>query len=144
MKIYTKTGDKGQTGLFGGERVRKDDARVEAYGSIDELNAVLGVASAASASPRIREACIEIQSELFSLGAEVACAADRRDKLQMPFIQASHIERLENWIDDMESSLSPLENFILPGGTLGAATLHQARTTCRWCSVIDNFLPVVF
>ena len=131
MKIYTKTGDDGQTGLFGGARVPKDDARVEAYGSVDETNALLGVAASASQSDTIREALVRIQTELFSLGAELACLPEHRAKLQMPFIDGESIERLERRIDEFEAELSPLKNFILPGGTLAAALLHQARTVCR-------------
>lgn len=131
MKIYTKTGDDGQTGLFGGARVSKDDPRVEAYGSVDETNALLGVALSECQSERVRHALVAIQADLFSLGAELACDADHRDKLQMPFIDESCIQGLERIIDELEEQLSPLKNFVLPGGALGAALLHQARTVCR-------------
>lgn len=131
MKIYTKTGDDGQTGLFGGSRVKKDDPRVEAYGSVDETNALIGVAVAASQADGIKNELTRIQAELFSLGAELACDPQARNKLQMPFIDAASIEHLEHVIDNLEASLAPLKTFVLPGGTLAAAVLHQARTVCR-------------
>lgn len=131
MKIYTKTGDGGQTGLFGGSRVSKDDPRVEAYGSVDETNALLGVAASQCQSSEIRRALVRIQADLFSLGAELACDADHRSKLQMPFIDAECIGDLEQIIDELDAQLAPLKNFVLPGGALGAALLHQARTVCR-------------
>jgi cob(I)alamin adenosyltransferase len=131
MKIYTKTGDDGQTGLFGGSRVRKDDPRVEAYGCVDETNALLGVAAVESKADDVRRALVSIQSDLFSLGAELACDPERRHKLQMPFVDQDSITLLESTIDALDGQLSPLENFVLPGGTLGAALLHQARTVCR-------------
>lgn len=131
MKIYTKTGDDGQTGLFGGVRVNKDDPRVEAYGTVDETNALLGVAAAASQSESITRELARIQAELFSLGAELACDPTKRSKLEMPFIDTASIARLEQTIDELDGQLDPLKTFVLPGGTLAAAVLHQARTVCR-------------
>jgi len=131
MKIYTKTGDDGHTGLFGGSRVKKDDARVEAYGSVDETNAALGVAASSSQSDTIVGALRHIQTDLFSLGAELACDPQHRGKLQMPFIGQASIAHLEQIIDDLDGQLDPLKNFVLPGGTPAAALLHLARTVCR-------------
>jgi cob(I)alamin adenosyltransferase len=131
MKIYTKTGDDGQTGLFGGSRVRKDDARVEAYGSVDETNAALGVAATQTRSEEVTAALAHIQADLFSLGAELACDPEHRVKLRMSFIDEASIAELEQTIDALDARLDPLQNFVLPGGTPAAALLHQARTVCR-------------
>jgi cob(I)alamin adenosyltransferase len=131
MKIYTKTGDDGTTGLFGGARVDKDDARVEAYGTVDELNAVIGVARAASPPAEIATLLAEIQEQLFVAGAELATAAGKEDKLPMKLLDAGDVERLERAIDGTEAGLPPLANFILPGGAPAGAALHHARTVCR-------------
>jgi len=133
MKIYTKTGDAGDTGLFGGGRVPKDHPRVQAYGSVDELNASLGMARAVEPMPRIDEVLVGIQRDLFSLGALLATPdPDKvREHLEKARIGDARIEDLERAIDDGESELEPLRAFILPGGTLKAATLHLARTICR-------------
>ena len=137
MKIYTRTGDEGDTGLFGGPRVPKDDARVEAYGAVDELNAVLGVAAAAldrAASPDLAEMLHEIQSTLFDLGGELA-TPDARERAASgkltPLLAEGSSERLEGWIDALEQELEPLTQFILPGGAPVAAQLQLARTVCR-------------
>lgn len=144
MKLYTRTGDDGTTGLFGGPRVRKDDARIEAYGTIDELNAVLGCVrsnlDAARADRSHTEEAIDglehldecfslIQHELFSLGAELA--SPRPDDFHLRVIGPAHVARLERWIDDAESRLPPLKQFILPGGSATAAQIHAARAVCR-------------
>ena len=131
MKIYTKTGDRGTTGFFGGARVSKDDVRVEAYGSVDETNAVIGAARAQGLSPTVDAVLAQVQTDLFAVGAELACVPGAEDRLGMPLIAASDIERLEHAIDAAESGLPELKNFILPGGTSGAALLHLARTVCR-------------
>jgi len=131
MKIYTKTGDAGQTGLFGGARVDKDDVRVEAYGCVDEANASLGVASALSQVVEVKSWLEGIQADLFSLGAELACPSDHLDRLSMPRLGRTHVAALEALIDQMETELPQLQNFILPGGTPAAAALHQARTVVR-------------
>lgn len=129
MKIYTKTGDQGQTGLFGGPRVAKDHARIEAYGTVDELNAALGVARCQTPPDEMGRLLTRIQNELFDLGAELATPdASQRDMVK---ISQSHIEAQEAAIDQFESSLPPLKQFILPGGTPLAAHLHLARTICR-------------
>ncbi len=129
MKIYTRTGDSGSTGLFGGPRVEKDDARIEAYGTIDELNASLGMVRSSGTIGSIDSQLNEIQHELFSIGAELATPDP--DKFNMRIIGATHITRLENWIDEHETKLEPLKNFILPSGSLSATHLHLARSICR-------------
>jgi cob(I)alamin adenosyltransferase len=133
MKIYTKAGDTGHTGLFGGGRVPKDDARVEAYGDVDELNAVIGVARAVEPMPRIDEVLVPIQRDLFAIGALLA--TPDRDKmaqhLEKARIDDERIAGLEHAIDDAEAELEPLRSFIVPGGSPKAAALHVARTVCR-------------
>jgi len=131
MKIYTRTGDAGETGLFGGLRVGKDDPRVEAYGTVDELNSCLGVARTLGASAQTDESLSQIQNDLFTLGAELACAPGKEQKLRIALLAQSDIERLEAWIDRAEAPLEPLANFVLPGGCRSAAELHRARTVCR-------------
>lgn len=129
MKIYTKTGDMGSTGLFGGPRVSKDDDRIEAYGTVDELNAALGIARAADLPADIDEQLSNIQSELFSIGAELATPDP--DAFNVRIIGNEHIARLESEIDAHEASLQPLKHFILPAGSAAAAHLHLARSICR-------------
>lgn len=133
MKIYTKTGDKGDTGLFGGGRVPKDDPRVEAYGDVDELNAWLGQVRAAEIMPRVDEVLVSVQRDLFSLGALLATPdlEKMHDHLAKARIDNSRIEGLERAIDDCDRELQPLRAFIVPGGTPKAAALHVARTVCR-------------
>ena len=134
MKIYTRTGDEGETGLFGGPRVRKDAQRVEAYGAVDELNAVLGGAVAALGDDPLRGMLVEVQSTLFDLGGELATPAVRERAAAgqlAPQVPVEAIEQLERWIDELEEELEPLTQFILPGGAPAAATLHHARTVCR-------------
>jgi cob(I)alamin adenosyltransferase len=131
MKIYTKTGDDGTTGLFGGARVAKDEALVEAYGTVDETNAALGLARAAGLAPALDDLIASIQKDLFVLGAELACVPGKQDRLNMDLVGDAHIARLEAAIDESEAMLAPLKSFILPGGTPAAAALHFARTVCR-------------
>lgn len=131
MRIYTKTGDDGTTGLFGGARVAKDAARVEAYGTVDELNSVLGLARAENSDGELDALLKTIQDELFCLGSELACAPGKEQSLASAKIGAAESEALERAIDRAESELAPLKNFVLPGGTRCAATLHLARTVCR-------------
>ena len=129
MKIYTKTGDDGSTGLFGGPRVDKDDPRIEAYGTVDELNSTLGWARAVGLPADLDELVRGIQNELFSVGAELATpdpAAHGTD-----FVGSTQIAALEHAIDRYEADLAPLKQFILPGGVPAAAALHLARTVCR-------------
>jgi cob(I)alamin adenosyltransferase len=132
-KIYTKTGDTGDTGLFGGGRVAKDHPRVEAYGDIDELNAVLGVARAVELMPRIDEVLVPIQRDLFAIGALLATPNPEkmREQLAKARVDDDRIAQLERAIDDGERELEPLKAFIIPGGTQKAAALHVARTVCR-------------
>jgi cob(I)alamin adenosyltransferase len=131
VKIYTKTGDDGTTGLFGGARVSKGDPIVEAYGTIDELNAVVGLARATKLDPFTDDMLTRVQSDLFTLGAEVACVPGEEDKLKMRLIDAEDGVRLERAIDEAEKDLPPLKNFVLPGGSPQAASLHFARTVAR-------------
>ena len=132
-KIYTKTGDEGDTGLFGGGRVGKDHPRVEAYGDVDELNAALGMARSIELMPRIDEVLVPIQRDLFAIGALLATPEhDRmRQQLAKARIDEERIAQLEHAIDDGEEELEPLKAFIIPGGTPKAAALHVARTVCR-------------
>lgn len=133
MKIYTKTGDAGDTGLFGGGRVPKDDPRVEAYGEVDELNAAIGVARAVEPLPRIDEVLVPMQRDLFSIGALLATPDLGRmhNHLSKANIDERRIRDLERAIDDCESELEPLKAFIIPGGSRKGAALHVARTACR-------------
>ena len=133
MKIYTKTGDKGDTGLFGGGRVPKNHPRVEAYGDVDELNAAIGLARSIEMMPRIDEVLVPIQRDLFAIGALLA-TPDRekmRQHLEKARVDGERIEQLEHAIDDGDRELEPLKAFIIPGGTPKAAALHVARTVCR-------------
>jgi len=133
LKIYTRTGDDGDTGLFGGGRVNKDHPRVEAYGDIDELNAAVGMARAIDVMPRIDEVLAPLQRDLFAIGALLA--TPDRDKMAEQLAKAriddDRIAQLERAIDDGEAELEPLRAFILPGGTPKAGALHVARTVCR-------------
>lgn len=130
MKIYTKAGDQGRTSLFGGKKVAKSNKRVSAYGTVDELNAVIGMAVAEGGdSEPLHERLREIQEELFTLGCELATPPDK--KLMTEPLASDAVKSLESAIDRMEESLEPLKNFILPGGTRTAAGLHMARTVCR-------------
>ena len=133
MKIYTKTGDRGDTGLFGGGRVPKSHPRVEAYGDVDELNAVLGFVRATEPMPRIDTLLVPIQQDLFAIGALLA-TPDRdkmRQHLEKAKIGDARITELEHAIDAGDEELEPLRSFILPGGTPKASALHVARTVCR-------------
>jgi cob(I)alamin adenosyltransferase len=131
MKLYTKTGDDGTTGLFGGERVAKASPRVEAYGTVDETNAAIGVARATRYEPAIDEVLVGAQLDLFVLGAELACVPGREARLPMALLGDADVARLERAIDEADAACSPLHAFVLPGGTPLAAALHLARTVCR-------------
>jgi cob(I)alamin adenosyltransferase len=131
MKIYTRTGDSGTTGLFGGGRVDKDDAAVEAYGSVDELNACLGVARALFGAGETEHLLGTIQSDLLTLGAELGCAPGKQDRLGLTLLGPSDTLRLEGHIDAFEARLEPLKTFVLPAGSPASASLHVARTVCR-------------
>jgi cob(I)alamin adenosyltransferase len=131
MKIYTKSGDGGETGLFGGERVRKGDARVEAYGEVDEANAAIGTARAALGDPELDAELGRIQSELFTIGAELASPHGARSRGALPAIDPAWATRLEQAMDRWDAELPELRAFVLPGGTPAAAALHLARCVCR-------------
>ena len=132
-KIYTRTGDDGTTSLFGGERVGKGNARIDAYGTVDEVNSFVGMArSHLEGEPgfdRLDPVLGSIQEELFILGADLATPMDA--KPVVPRVKEHHVEAIEERIDEFDAELKPLKNFVLPGGTPGAATLHTARTVCR-------------
>lgn len=129
MKIYTRTGDTGSTGLFGGPRVSKDDDRIEAYGTVDELNAAIGMARSAGLDEDIDIQLDTIQHELFSIGAELATPDP--DEHDLRIIGETHVAILEGWIDAHEATVEPLKHFILPAGHPGATAMHLARSICR-------------
>jgi len=132
VKIYTRTGDTGETSLFSGDRARKDDPRVDAYGEIDELNAWLGLARASALDPALDPTLVALQRDLFALGAQLADPADTlAPRVTKAVIDDDHILRLEQLIDRLEAELPPLRRFILAGGTAAGAALHVARTVCR-------------
>ena len=130
MKIYTRTGDDGSTGLIGGSRVPKHDPAIECYGTVDELNAAIGVA-AVVADAELAGWLRQVQAELFTIGSHLATPEGSSKTASLPPLDGQWIVRLESQIDTAESSLPPLQNFILPGGTEAAARLHLARTVCR-------------
>ena len=129
-RVYTRTGDDGTTGLGVRVRVRKDDARVEAYGAVDELNSALGVAVAAGLSAAVADSLGRVQQELFHLGSDLCVPPDDGAPL-VPRIEPRHVEALEKTMDRLQEELEPLANFVLPGGSAAAAALHLARTVCR-------------
>ena len=130
MKIYTKTGDIGETSLFGGKRVLKSELRIEAYGTVDELNSWVGLVRDVQNSNEIIDLLKEIQDRLFTLGSTLAADPDKA-KLKTPGIHEEDIELLEKAIDAMDEQLEPLKNFILPGGHVNVSYCHIARTVCR-------------
>lgn len=130
-KIYTKKGDSGTTALGGGQRVAKDALRVQVYGTVDELNSHIGVALAVGLCEALDTVLSSVQNELFDVGSDLCFLEEDKEKYPLPQIEARHVERLERLIDEMTQVVGPLENFILPGGSLGAAHLHVARTVCR-------------
>jgi len=130
-KVYTKSGDDGSTNLGGGQRVSKDSLRVEAYGTVDELNSLIGQAIAAGLAPPIEPVLRTVQNELFNLGSDLCFLEEDKAKLRLPQIGKRHVRALEEILDRMTNELGPLENFILPGGSPGAAHLHVARAVCR-------------
>ena len=132
MKIYTRTGDTGETSLFDGTRARKDDARVDAYGEVDELNAWLGFARASGLDPKLDGELLQIQRDLFALGAQLADPADKlAPRVTKAVVGDADVVRLEQLIDRLDEELTPLRRFILAGGTPAGAALHVARTVCR-------------
>jgi cob(I)alamin adenosyltransferase len=128
MKIYTRTGDDGTTGLFGGARVSKADARVEAYGGVDETNAAIGLARAAGLPPAVDRVLAQVQVELFEVGGALATPTGKASKVA---VADPAVAALEGAIDEAEATLEPLKTFVLPGGSEGACRLHLARTVCR-------------
>lgn len=138
MKLYTKTGDDGGTGLFDGSRVRKDDLRVEAYGTIDELNAWIGLTICAIEQSGggeklddLHMRLTQVQAELFTLGAELATPAAAAQAKKIPHVASEQSRRLEHWIDEAAAAAPPLKTFVLPGGSSIAAHLHLCRTVSR-------------
>jgi cob(I)alamin adenosyltransferase len=132
VKIYTKTGDSGETSLFDGTRVPKHHARVAAYGEVDELQAALGVAAAAGLDVELAEMVVTLQRDLFALGARLADPSHRiARRVDKVVISAESVQRLETWIDQLEEELPPLRHFILSGGSPSGAALHFGRTVCR-------------
>ena len=131
MKIYTKTGDAGETGLFGGSRVSKASLRVEAYGEVDELNSTIGWARVSVAASGLDALLNQIQNDLFEVGAELGSTAERKQKSTMPLIEEPQVQALENAIDEYEEGPPPLTSFVLPGGSEQAARFHVARCVCR-------------
>ncbi len=135
MKIYTKTGDKGETSLFGGERVKKDDPRIEAYGTVDELNSAIGLAISflPISQADLQEILLTVQHHLLDIGSELSSLSDKksRSKAKVPEVTAKKVTWLEKHIDTLDKDLTQLTQFILPGGTQAASALHLARTICR-------------
>jgi cob(I)alamin adenosyltransferase len=131
MKIYTKTGDAGETGLFGGARVSKASLRVAAYGEVDELNSAIGWARVAVSDAALDALLNQIQNDLFEVGAELGSTEERKDKGSMPLIDEAQVEALERAIDRYEEGPPPLTSFVLPGGSELAARFHLARCVCR-------------
>jgi cob(I)alamin adenosyltransferase len=130
-KVYTRSGDDGSTSLGGGQRVPKDSPRIEAYGTVDELNSQIGVALSLGLSETAASALRSIQNDLFHLGSDLCLLEEDKRKKPGPRIEARHVEALEKLMDRLSEELPPLENFVLPGGAPGAAALHVARTVCR-------------
>jgi len=130
-KIYTRTGDDGTTGLGGGQRVPKESERIEAYGAVDELNSCIGAAVSAGLEPDVAAMFRAIQNDLFHLGSDLCVLEADKKKFKMAQIEDRHVKQLEKFIDKLQLSLTPLENFILPGGTMGSSQLHVCRCVCR-------------
>lgn len=145
MKIYTRTGDSGETSLFAGGRVSKGHLRLHSYGTVDELNAILGIAIAVGNDRVLRDVLQRVQAELFVVGADLATPLDAEARWIVR-TSPEMVERLEREIDQWEESLPALKNFILPGGTAAASYLHQARTVCRraerWLVMLKDAEPV--
>ena len=130
-KIYTKQGDSGSTRLGGGQKTSKSAPRIEAFGTVDELNSFLGVALASELDPELVALLTTIQNELFHLGSDLCILEEDKQDSPVPQIEPRHVEALEAVLDRLTAEVGPLENFILPGGSIGAAQLHVARTVCR-------------
>ena len=130
-RVYTRAGDDGTTALGGGQRIAKDSLRIEAYGTVDELNSAVGVAVAAGLDESLRPQFFVIQQVLFNLGSDLCILQDDKERFAVPGIEQRHVDELEAWMDGWNETLEPLRSFILPGGDLAAAQLHVARTVCR-------------
>ena len=130
-RVYTRTGDDGTTGLGGGQRVPKDSARIAAYGTVDELSSAIGAAVALGLDPRLAAVLARIQNELFNVGSDLCILEEDKAAMPVPVVEERHVDALEGLMDELQAELTPLENFILPGGTPAAAQLHVARTVCR-------------
>lgn len=130
-RVYTRTGDDGTTALGSGDRVGKDHPRIEAYGAVDELNSAIGVALAAGLDPALAPFLGRVQNELFHLGSDLCVPEERKREMPVPRIEERHVRAMEEAIDRLGEQLTPLENFVLPGGSPGAGCLHVARTVCR-------------
>jgi cob(I)alamin adenosyltransferase len=130
MKIYTKKGDSGTTGLIGGTRLPKHHIRIESYGNVDELNSYLGLIRDLNSNPDIGEQLLEIQDRLFTIGSHLA-ADPEKNSMKLPEITTGDITNLENWIDAMDSTLEPMKSFVLPGGNPLVSHTHIARCVCR-------------
>ena len=131
MKIYTKTGDKGKTSLIGGTKVYKSDIRIEAYGTIDEVNSFIGLCLDHLKSHNVNNVLSEIQDRLFTIGSALACDPEKETKLKIPDLHEADIELLEKEMDKMNEVLPVMRSFILPGGHIAVSTLHVARCVCR-------------
>lgn len=130
-KVYTRTGDDGSTGLGSRRRVAKDAARIEAFGTVDELSSQIGLALAAGVDPRLEGELTRIQNELFHLGSDLCVPEEDKAEMPVPGVEDRHVDALERLMDQLSEELEPLANFVLPGGTVAAAQLHIARTVCR-------------
>jgi len=130
-KVYTKQGDKGTTRLGGGQEVAKDSIRIQAYGTVDELNSVIGIAISFEPIAEVKATLTKIQHELFTLGGDLCVLEEDKQKWEMQQIEANQVTALEKSMDRLNEELKPLEDFILPGGTKVSAFLHQARCVCR-------------
>ena len=131
LKIYTKTGDKGKTSLIGGTKVFKSHRRIEAYGTVDELNSFIGLSMDHLDISKIQHILAEVQDRLFTIGSALACDPEKEIKLKIPDLHEADIARLENEMDKMNETLPPMKTFILPGGHIAVSTLHIARCVCR-------------
>lgn len=130
-KIYTKTGDKGDTSLIGGTKVAKSHRRIEAYGTVDELNSMIGLCLDHLKNHQVPSVLQEIQDRLFTIGSALACDPEKETRIKIPDLKAEDIVLLENEMDRMNETLPEMKSFILPGGHIAASTLHVARCVCR-------------
>ena len=131
MKVYTKTGDKGKTSLFGGKRVLKNDAQIESYGNIDELNSWVGMLRDLSTTDKEKLVLLEIQETLFTAGSYLATDPAKKETLKLPSLSELMIDKLESEMDEMDANLPPMKFFVLPGGHAAVSSCHVARTVCR-------------